>query len=253
MKRIRVLATFFGVWILVVRLGFLRILTWPLGLIRVSWRDYFATKMMQSWGRGTSRMVGAQINVIGQRPSEPCFFVCNHLSYYDIILLAGELGGFFVAKSEVRQWPLLGPVSRLMGSIYIQRESAKDIVRVNQQIDQAIKEGKTIILFPEATSTRGDRLQPINAPLLKVASEHQLPVYCGTIYYEAFDGYPPASDSICWHLDSPSLIAHIWALLQMPGFKAELRISKTPIREPNRKELARKITEEMGLLFRPVC
>jgi 1-acyl-sn-glycerol-3-phosphate acyltransferase len=234
-------------------LAFLRILTWPLGLIRVSWRDYFATKMLRAWGRDTSRMIGAQIHVIGQRPSEPCFFVCNHLSYYDIVLLAGELGGLFVAKSEVRQWPLLGPVSRLMGSIYIQRESAKDIVRANQQIDQAIKEGKTIILFPEATSTRGDRLQPINAPLLKAASDHQLPVYCGTIYYEALDGYPPASDSVCWHLDSPSLIAHIWALLQMPGFKVELRISQTPIREPNRKELARKISEEMALLFRPVC
>lgn len=252
MKHFNVIGKFIGVWLLVIRLGMLRIISWPMGWINPVWRDRLATMLMKSWGAATSRRVGAELSVLGQLPTEPCFFVCNHLGYYDIILLSQVLGAVFVAKSDVKQWPLLGPVSRLMGSIYINRENPKDVVRANREIERAIAAGKTIILYPEATSSRGDKLQPIHPALLKVAADHQLPVYCGAIYYETYNNYPPAAEAICWHLESPGMIPHMWELLKMPGFIAELCIADHPVIETNRKKLAQRITQEIQSIFRPV-
>src|SRR5207237_719547 len=84
----------------------------------------------------------------GRPPSPPFLLAANHLSYVDVFVLASRLPVRFVAKVEVRRWPVLGPISRGFGTIFINRSDRRDIPRVLAEIEQALGRGEGIILFP---------------------------------------------------------------------------------------------------------
>ena len=99
--------------------------------------------------------------------NNPVIYLCNHISYLDIIILGSVLDGCFVAKSEVAQWPGFGLLAKLQKTIFIVRDKSA-LLDSRKSIAQAMEKDNDIILFPEGTSTDGWDVMQFKAGLLAI-------------------------------------------------------------------------------------
>ncbi len=133
--------------------------------------------------------------------------VCNHLSYLDIVLLAGVAPAVFVAKSEVARWPVFGWFARKGGTIFVQRERRAQTGEANDEIAEALAAGALVVLFPEGTSSGGERVLPFKSSLLEAAARTKRPIYAGLVRYELDDG--DVAEEVCYwrdHVLGPHLL-----------------------------------------------
>lgn len=210
-------------------------------------------RIFRTWGRGWCRLAGTRIRTEGTPPTGPFFLVSNHLGYMDIPLLGAFLDGTFVAKADLRRWPLAGHVMHVADTIFIDRGRKRDLVRVDREIERLRAKGLGIILFPEATSGNGADLLPFKGSLLEHASRHRLPVHYATIHYAVPPGSPkPASDSVCWWGDTP-IVPHLPELLALPYHEATVRFGAAPVEATDRKALTEGLEAAMREIFSPVA
>ena len=193
------------------------------------------------WASGVAWLLGMRRVVEGAPPADaPFILVTNHVSYMDIILLASIVPGVFVAKREVRSWPVWGIFAGAMRTIFVDRERRRDAIRVSDQIHEALTRGDGVILFPEGTSTDGQEVRPLKPALLEVAARHGYPVHYARVAYRTPPGAPPAHLAVCWWGDM-EFGSHFVELCRLPGFQATVTFGKHPIVERDRKALAQKL------------
>jgi 1-acyl-sn-glycerol-3-phosphate acyltransferase len=209
------------------------------------------TKVFHAWGRSMAWLLGMTIEVEGQPPEPPFYLVSNHLGYTDVVLLASRLRCVFVSKAEVRDWPVIGRLCASVDTLFIQRESKRDIPRIVGQIERVMQEGRGVVVFPEGTSSGGDDVLPFRPPLLESAARAGLPVWFATIAYRTPDGWPPAREVVCWWADM-AFGPHVLGLLGLPGFSARVVFGQEPITEPDRKVLAKRLQDEVERQLRTV-
>lgn len=206
----------------------------------------------RAWGRGFARIAGMKIRIEGRPPTGTFILVSNHLGYMDIILLATQLDATFVAKSELRSWPVLGGILATADTIFVDRERRRDVLRVMSAIQDAIEERRLgVVLFPEGTSGRGDRILPFRAPLLDFAARQGIAVHHASISYSTPASCGPAQELICWWGDAP-FTPHIVNLLRLPRFEAKLAFGSQAVIESDRKLLADKLRQAVEASFTPV-
>jgi 1-acyl-sn-glycerol-3-phosphate acyltransferase len=121
------------------------------------------------WSRQTLGVVHLRLTVHGSLPAgqAPTLIVSNHVSWLDICVLNSVLPVRFVAKSDVRRWPLVGFLAARTGTIFIERRSPLDTVRTNRAIVQALTRGEHVAMFPEGTSTDGTEVKRFHASLFQ--------------------------------------------------------------------------------------
>ncbi len=214
---------------------------------RLRWRQ----RVVRTWARGVGFLFGMRATITGRPPRAPFFLVSNHLSYVDIILLYTCLDAVFIAKRDMRHWPVLGPLAHVMGTIWVNREVRRDAVRVLDLIDEAVARGDGVILFAEGTTTRGDALLPMKPALLDWAAREQFPVHHATITYRTEPGTVPAHLGIAWWGDMP-FGTHAVNLCRMRRFDATVEFGPDPIVAPTRGELAARIQQAITERFVPL-
>jgi 1-acyl-sn-glycerol-3-phosphate acyltransferase len=207
--------------------------------------------MLRSWARGLCFVLGINITRYGQPPAAPFILVSNHLSYVDILVFASQVACVFIAKKDVASWPAIGSMCRAAGTIFVDRESRRDVVRVNQLIEHALNEGLGIILFPEGTSTEGAGVRPFNPSLLDYAAKNEMPVYHASISYRTVEGDPPAYLSVCWWGDM-TFMSHFGGLLKLRSVHATVLFGMQPISRHDRKSLAAELHNAVISEFVPV-
>lgn len=213
---------------------------------RRGWRNAIVGR----WARGLGWIVNMRVTIVGQRPKPPFFLVANHVSYCDIVLLLGQVHGVFVAKKELNQWPVLGYLTRLVGTIFVDRASRRDAKRVLQSIDQRVASGDGVIVFPEGTSSDGGDVYPMRTALFEWAAQTGKPVDIATIHYVTGPGLPPAREAVCWWGDM-SFVPHVLQLCQMPGFEATLHFGGEPVSGTDRALLAVQARDAVARNFVP--
>jgi 1-acyl-sn-glycerol-3-phosphate acyltransferase len=231
-------------WIAVL-LGLVATLPWRAARRRVQ------RAVFRFWSRTLCRLVGARIALRGEAPEPPCLLVTNHLSYIDVLVLATALPARFVAKAEIRRWPLVGIISRSVDTLYVDRGSRLDAARVGREMAEGLARGDAIVLFPEGTSTHGHSVTPFKPPLLAPAAAAALPVHYGALRYATPAAEPPAHLTVCWWDDMP-FAGHFWRMIQMSGFEAEIAFGPEPVADPDRKTLARVLHQRVTEIFVPV-
>ncbi len=214
---------------------------------RWAWRHRWTRR----WGAGCWPILGMAVGIEGQAPRLPYLLVVNHLSWVDVVLLAGAVPGVFVAKADLAGWPFVGAICRSAGTIFVVRESRRDVVRVNEEVERALAAGAGVILFAEATSSAGARVQPFRASLLEYPARARLPVHWAALTYATPPGSPPAHRAVAWW-GGTSFLPHVWGLLRLPQFSAGLRWGGEPVRESDRKILASRLHEAVSRAFRPI-
>ena len=112
----------------------------------------------------------------------------NHVSWLDIFALSGVRPTRFVAKSEIRDWPMAGWIAERAGTLFIRRERRRDTSRINELVHGALADGDCVGLFPEGTTTEGDRLLRFHTSLFEAAVANRARVHPAAVRYEHADG-----------------------------------------------------------------
>jgi 1-acyl-sn-glycerol-3-phosphate acyltransferase len=118
-------------------------------------------------------------------------------------------------------------------------------------IEQELHKNRGVMLFAEGTSSQGADVLPFLPSLLEPAARIDFPVSYVTITYCTPPGQPPASQSVCWS-SKVSFRKHFFALLELPSFHATVRFGAQPIRDRNRKVLAKKLHQAVREQFQPL-
>jgi 1-acyl-sn-glycerol-3-phosphate acyltransferase len=96
--------------------------------------------------------------------------VMNHVSWIDIFVLNAVAPSTFIAKSEIRRWPVLGALVAASGTMFIERGSRQAVRRTNQEIIRRIRQGERVAFFPEGTTSDGREPLHFHASLFAVAA-----------------------------------------------------------------------------------
>ena len=119
---------------------------------------------------GVSRGFGIEPRIFGEPVvGEATLFVCNHISWADIAVLASLLDARFVAKSDIARWPVIGGLARRFGPVFVDRDNGRRSGDQNEAIRAELRAGRSVILFPEATTSDGTALLPFKSSLLAAA------------------------------------------------------------------------------------
>ncbi|PWN06198.1 lysophospholipid acyltransferase family protein [Rhodohalobacter mucosus] len=209
---------------------------------------------MRTWSRGVSRILNIKINVEGKAPEPPFFLVSNHLSYIDIVPMFLNLKCTFVAKKEVRSWPVLGFMVATMGVIFVDRSRKRDVKRVNSILTNSLTRYQGVVVFPEGTTSGGEKILPFRPPLLEFPSTMEIPVYYASIRYETDTerGDLPAERSVCFYGARDPFHKHVMMLAANRRINCTMSFSDTPVTRKNRKELANELQERVSELFEPM-
>ena len=146
----------------------------------------------------------------------------------------------FVSRGDVAHWPLIGMVCRMAGVLFVDRTRRTDTPRAARALDDALATGRTVVLFPEGTSSSGEAVLPFRSALLDGAARSAIAVRVATLAYRTMPGWPPASTAVAWHGDTP-FPPHLWTLAAMPRVDAYLRFLPQPVTSDDRKALATEL------------
>jgi len=210
-------------------------------------RNFF----MMIWSKGILKLFNTHITVEGNPPVPPFFLVSNHLSYFDIIIYFSLLKTTFIAKMDVKSWPVLGFLISSMGVIFIDRTKRRDVQRVNKLISSNLNSRQGIILFPEGTTSPGESVLPFRASLLEYPSSNNIPVHYSSVRYETDKSNPPAFLSVSWWGDA-GFMDHFYHLASLKKIHATVVFGEQPIYESDRKLLSSRLHLLVTRLFEPM-
>lgn len=132
---------------------------------------------VQAWARRMLGVLGIGLQLRGQPPAGgPLLLVANHISWLDILVMHAARYCRFVSKADVKRWPLVGTLATGAGTLYIERESRRDAMRVVHQMAERLRAGDVLAVFPEGTTSDGVDLLPFHANLIQAAVSAQAPV-----------------------------------------------------------------------------
>lgn len=138
------------------------------------------------------KILGLTLQIEGKKISNyPILFVSNHVSYLDISVLGSLLQSGFIAKKEIKNWPIFGLLTRIGHSVFIERKREKAYVQ-KQEILACFKQNRNLTLFPEGTSNDGNRVYPFKSSLFSVIDQtHQdIMIQPISIAYTKLNGLP---------------------------------------------------------------
>lgn len=175
----------------------------------------------------------------------------NHVSYLDILVLGTLQPTHFVAKSEIRGWPMFGWISRAAGTLFVDRDNPRDAVRAIREMREMLADGISITLFPEGGTGSGDAVRPFQAALLEPAARAGIPCFGASISYDT-SGFPaPPSETIVWS-NGKHFVRHFTRIMEIPRIDVTVNVSDVPVSSADRKELAHKLWEHVHGTFVPV-
>lgn len=123
--------------------------------------------------------------------------VANHVSWLDIFVINSIHPCRFVAKAEIRDWPLLGWLSAKAGTVFIARGKRRDLRHIFKGLVDKLVAGERIAFFPEGTTAPQGRLLPFHANLFEAAIDAKVPVQpIALAYVDAAGAFHPSVDFI---------------------------------------------------------
>jgi 1-acyl-sn-glycerol-3-phosphate acyltransferase len=166
------------------------------------WRVF---RLPSPWPRillGTiGRIAGARVTIVGTPLRRDAFFVANHQSWLDILLLAGATGTAFIAKGELAAVPLVGWLCRLNHTVFVDRGDRGAIATQVADVRAALDSGWSVAIFPEGTTGDGRALLPFKAPLLSALDPAPPRVRVQPVWISYGDAMP----DIAWLGEEPGL------------------------------------------------
>jgi 1-acyl-sn-glycerol-3-phosphate acyltransferase len=144
--------------------------------------------------RYAARVCGARVEVVGTHLKRDVFFVANHISWIDILALAGASGTAFVAKAEIAEAPVVGWLASLNRTVFVKREHRMGVAEQINALKEALVDNWSVTVFPEGTTTDGQSLLPFKTSMLSVLE----PPPPGVLVQPVILDYGPVAEWIGW-------------------------------------------------------
>jgi lyso-ornithine lipid O-acyltransferase len=148
------------------------------------------------------------------------------------------LDGVFVSKSDVRSWPLIGTLTCLAGTIFVDRRNRKAATRTIAEMREALASGLPVTFWPEGTSSDGKQVLPFRAGLFEAPISAGEPLWPSFIAYRIRGQSAGVSEHICYYGDM-TFVPHLVRFLRLEDVSAELRFDERPILVGSRVAAAR--------------
>ena len=191
----------------------------------------------------TTRLEGP----VPSRKEKGSMIAANHVSWLDIFLISSVRPTRFIAKSEIRDWGLVGWIVDRSGTLFIRRDQLRDMARINGIVHAALAEGDCVGLFPEGITTEGDVLLRFHSALFEPAVANEAHIHAAAIRYERIDG------SLCREASfrgERTFMESLRLIIGEPRLVAHIRFA--PAFEPagaRRREVAREAHERVARLL----
>lgn len=219
---------------------------------RLSWAARAGSRACGAWSSLACAILGIRRTTLG-RPQDPPFVVAaNHLTYLDIWVLGSLYPSIFVAKREISAWPVFGWVARNAGTLFVDRDTARDVIRVAALMREHLAAGISLTVFPEGGTSHGESVRPFMSSILEPAARATVPCYAASISYETPGVADPPTRTICWSGGKPPFFYHLLGVMQLGRIEATVTFSSVPIVCSDRKELARLLWEDSQRTFVPI-
>jgi 1-acyl-sn-glycerol-3-phosphate acyltransferase len=241
MRSLRAIAKFLRVIAQVLR-GY-----WTIRTLFPKLSDEQQARYVEVWARGMLAIIGIEVRVKGHPASGPVLMAANHISWLDILVMHAACHCRFVAKSEIRGWPLVGVLTTGGGSLYIERGSNRDAMRLVHQMTAALQQGQVLAVFPEGGTGDGVTLRPFHANLLQAAISAGAPIQ--PIALQFLDAQTQQTSLAPCYRDTDTLVSSLWRTLCAPPLLAQVRYGESQIAQGrNRREWAIDLQETVAHL-----
>jgi 1-acyl-sn-glycerol-3-phosphate acyltransferase len=206
-------------------------------------------RVMKTWSRQLLSILNIAIRIDGKQQSAlgkgGCLIVANHVSWLDIIVLNAVNPSCFIAKSEVRNWPIVGWLCHRSGTVFIERAMRLGTSTINQRVGALLKQGMCIGLFPEGTTTDGKQVGHFHSALIQPAIDAGIGVCPVALRYQDENGEPSAAAAF---IGDTSLVQSIWNILRCPHLGALVMFNPAlPTANRKRRVLARAAQAAIAL------
>ena len=152
--------------------------------------------------------------------------IANHVGYVDGIVLGSIFPIIFVSKREVKKWPVVGQWNVLCGTIFINRQRKNQVGALIREMTGKLKQEANILLFPEGTSTNGEKLLPFQTVPLAAPLRSRSIIVPATVTYKTINDQPVTSanrDLVYWYGDM-DFVTHLWKFLGLRGVEVLVTI-----------------------------
>ena len=183
-------------------------------------------RILQRWSNDLLNIFGIQVRMNAGMQScklQQGLIVTNHISWLDVFVLNSVVPMRFVAKSEVRRWPVIGWLCARAQTLFIERGKARSAARINVQLVELLKRGECLAVFPEGTTTNGAEVAHFHSSLLQPAIDSGVPLHPIAIRYQNKSGQ--RSDAAAY-IDDLSFGASLWQILCAKNL--QVRLVATP-------------------------
>jgi 1-acyl-sn-glycerol-3-phosphate acyltransferase len=145
--------------------------------------------------------------------------LANHINWLDVFLVLSVCPSHFVAKMEVSRWPVVGALVAGVGTLFVERGRRRAVHQLNDRIENMLRAGRRVAVFPEGTTSDGQRLLQFHGNLVEPALRVGVPVVPVGVRYRGLDGQP--TDAVHF-VGEMTLGESVSRLLGAPGIVAEL-------------------------------
>jgi 1-acyl-sn-glycerol-3-phosphate acyltransferase len=233
----------------------------PLQYVSMKFERFVHKSLPRFWHRVIARLLGIRVQVIGGLSAErPLLIVSNHSSWADIVILSAIAEVSFIAKSEVKSWPLFGLFAVLQRSVFVERHRKQSAGDQADTIAARLAQGDAMVLFAEGTTSDGNRVLPFKSALfgaaqvaLRGTEAHKVLIQPVSIAYTRVHGLPmgrymrPVSS---WPGTVP-LSANLIAMAREGALDVEVRIGAPVEFTPNssRKSVAAEMERQVRAMM----
>ncbi len=178
------------------------------------------------WMRHFCRFLGLRIYQHGSPPAQTAFYVGNHISFLDILAVLSITQLNFLSKDTVRYWPVVGYIASAIGTIFIKRGKRSLVARAIDAVCEALKQGRSVMVFPEGTTAHEKEPRKFHAGLFQAAINSKTPIQPVAIRYMR-EGEP---DRDAAYIDNDNLLITLYRVIKRPY--TEVHVSFCPLLSP---------------------
>jgi 1-acyl-sn-glycerol-3-phosphate acyltransferase len=194
-------------------------------------------RRVQRWSARLLAICGVQVKTTASELAQPALIISNHVSWLDIFVINSLEPCRFVAKSDIRDWPLIGWLCAKTGTIFISRGRMRDVRHIYQGLVKSLHDGERIAFFPEGTTSSQGTVLPFHANLFEAAIEARVPVQPCALRYLDPDGQLHADADFIGEM---TFVESLIGIVKSNAMVAELMVLPVvPVSESmHRRELA---------------
>jgi len=197
------------------------------------------------WSAKMLALLGVRLQLGGAGRPGAKLVIANHVSWLDIAAMHAVLPeARFVSKADIKHWPVVGMLVRGVDTLFIERASKRDALRVVHQTAEALKGGDTVAVFPEGTTGAGPELLPFHANLLQAAIATELPIQPVALrWHEPGERFSTAARFI----GDTTLLQSLWRVASARGLGVEIQVlPAVATAHADRRALAEHLREQIA-------